>query len=119
MLPPRSVSPLDPREARRKRLLHLTLMTDEARQYTEIGKDFADHQSVNHSAKEYVRGDAHTNTVEGFYLYAACMACISTAARITCIATLPTSTSATTTDRNSDWVKTAQLRHSKASAASA
>jgi len=22
---------------------------------------------VNHSAKEYVRGDAHTNTVEGFF----------------------------------------------------
>ena len=44
-----------------------TLMTDEARQYTEIGKDFADHQSVNHSAEEYVRGDAHTNTVEGFF----------------------------------------------------
>jgi hypothetical protein len=22
---------------------------------------------VNHEAKEYVRGDAHTNTVEGFY----------------------------------------------------
>jgi transposase-like protein len=44
-----------------------TLMTDEARQYTEIGKSFADHQSVNHSAEEYVRGDAHTNTVEGFF----------------------------------------------------
>jgi transposase-like protein len=44
-----------------------TLMTDEARQYTEIGKDFVNHQSVNHSAEEYVRGDAHTNTVEGFF----------------------------------------------------
>jgi hypothetical protein len=42
-------------------------MTDEARQYKEIGKDFADHQSVNHSAEEYVRGDAHTNTIEGFF----------------------------------------------------
>ena len=45
----------------------VTLMTVEARQYTEIGKDFADHQSVNHSAEEYVRGDAHTNTIEGFF----------------------------------------------------
>ena len=44
-----------------------TLMTDEARQYTEIGKDFADHKSVNHSAEEYVRGDTHTNTIEGFF----------------------------------------------------
>lgn len=39
----------------------------EARQYTETGKDFAAHRSVNHSAEEYVRGDAHTNTVEGFF----------------------------------------------------
>ena len=44
-----------------------TLMTDEARQYTEIGKDFSDHQTVNHSAEEYVRGDAHTNTIEGYF----------------------------------------------------
>ena len=44
-----------------------TLMTDEARQYTEIGKGFTDHQSVNHSAEEYVRGDAHTNTIEGYF----------------------------------------------------
>ena len=42
-------------------------MTDEARQYTEIGKDFTDHQSVNHSAEEYARGDAHTNTIEGYF----------------------------------------------------
>jgi hypothetical protein len=44
-----------------------TLMTDEARQYKEIGKDFADQQSVNHNAEEYVRRDAHTNTIEGFF----------------------------------------------------
>ena len=25
------------------------------------------HETVNHSRKEYVRGDAHTNTVEGFF----------------------------------------------------
>ena len=25
------------------------------------------HASVNHGKKEYVRGDVHTNTVEGFY----------------------------------------------------
>lgn len=26
-----------------------------------------DHQTVNHSAKEYVRGDVHTNTIEAFW----------------------------------------------------
>lgn len=44
-----------------------TLMTDGAKQYKALGKDFADHQSVDHSAEEYVRGNAHTNTVEGFF----------------------------------------------------
>jgi len=31
------------------------------------GKGFADHQTVNHSAGEYVRGDAYTNTIEGVF----------------------------------------------------
>lgn len=26
-----------------------------------------EHEAVNHSAKEYVRGDVHTNTIEGFW----------------------------------------------------
>jgi transposase-like protein len=43
------------------------LMTDEARHYRGAGKEFAKHEHVEHSADEYVRGDAHTNTVEGFY----------------------------------------------------
>jgi transposase-like protein len=43
------------------------LMTDESRLYKKIGKEFADHQSVNHSKKEYVRGIATTNNVEGFF----------------------------------------------------
>lgn len=43
------------------------LMTDESGIYTKVGKDFAGHESVNHSADEYVRGDAHTNTVEGYF----------------------------------------------------
>jgi transposase-like protein len=43
------------------------LMTDSARIYRKIGKKFADHQAVNHSAGEYVRGDAHTNTIEGVF----------------------------------------------------
>ena len=32
------------------------LMTDDARMYKKIAKQFADHKSVNHSAGEYVRG---------------------------------------------------------------
>jgi transposase-like protein len=43
------------------------LMTDEHVGYTKIGKDFAEHQTVNHSKKEYVRGEASTNTVEGYF----------------------------------------------------
>jgi transposase-like protein len=43
------------------------LMTDEARHYTSVGKEFAEHGVVAHGAGEYVRGDAHTNTLEGFY----------------------------------------------------
>ena len=43
------------------------LMTDEARMYRNIGKQYADHQTVNHGKDEYVRGEAYTNTVEGFF----------------------------------------------------
>ena len=43
------------------------LMTDEAWFYGRIGKEFADHQSVAHQKKEYVRGEAHTNTIEGYF----------------------------------------------------
>jgi transposase-like protein len=42
-------------------------MTDEAWVYTSIGRTFAEHQTVNHKAKEYVRGDAYTNSVEGYF----------------------------------------------------
>jgi transposase-like protein len=43
------------------------LMTDEGRQYLEVGAEFASHGTVNHSQEEYVRGHVHTNTVEGYY----------------------------------------------------
>ena len=43
------------------------MMTDEAQYYGEVGREFSSHQSVNHSKEEYVRGEAHTNTVEGYY----------------------------------------------------
>jgi hypothetical protein len=40
--------------------------TDESGIYWKIGETFASHRTVNHAASEYVRGDAHTNTVEGY-----------------------------------------------------
>ena len=43
------------------------LNTDDARMYRKIAKKYASHMVVNHSAKEYVRGDAYTNTVEGYF----------------------------------------------------
>lgn len=46
------------------------LMTDEAGHYSVAGVYFADHQTVNHKAKEYVRlsdRSIHTNTIEGFF----------------------------------------------------
>ncbi len=42
-------------------------MTDEGQHYRSIGRRFAEHGTVVHSADEYVRGDIHTNTVEGYY----------------------------------------------------
>jgi transposase-like protein len=43
------------------------LMTDESNIYPKIGKKFRDHESVNHSIEEYVRGDAHVNTAENYF----------------------------------------------------
>lgn len=44
-----------------------SVMTDEAGQYAHLNKHFAEHGFVRHGAGEYVVGDVHTNTVEGFY----------------------------------------------------
>jgi transposase-like protein len=44
------------------------LMTDEAAVYTEVGREFHGHGTVNHSAEEYVRAAFwHTNTVENYF----------------------------------------------------
>lgn len=43
------------------------LMTDEGKHYRRVGREFADHQTVKHSAYEYVRGDAHVNGAENFF----------------------------------------------------
>lgn len=43
------------------------LMTDEATMYRKIGREFAEHGSVKHYEKEYVRGDVTTNSIEGAF----------------------------------------------------
>lgn len=44
-----------------------TLYTDESRLYFDAHKLVAEHDTVNHTAKEYARGPVHTNTVEGYF----------------------------------------------------
>jgi len=43
------------------------IMTDEAKAYRGIDAHFASHETVNHSKKEYARGDVTTNAAEGFF----------------------------------------------------
>jgi hypothetical protein len=47
------------------------IMTDEGTWYREPGQEYASHETVVHSRKEYVRYEGertiHTNTVEGYF----------------------------------------------------
>jgi transposase-like protein len=43
------------------------VMSDELVTYRRLNQEFAQHEMVNHSAKEYVRGAVTTNTVEGYF----------------------------------------------------
>lgn len=43
------------------------VMTDDALQYEDKLGHFAEHGVINHSAKEYVRGDISTNAVESYF----------------------------------------------------
>jgi len=43
------------------------LHTDESALYRGADQHFASHETVRHSAKEYARGDVHTNTIEGAF----------------------------------------------------
>jgi transposase-like protein len=43
------------------------LMTDESKLYTFVGHNFASHGRINHTERQYVQGDIHTNTVEGYF----------------------------------------------------
>ena len=55
----------------KKGLTHVSpdahLITDEHKMYVKVGKKFASHEAVNHSIKEWVRGNVHTNTIEGYF----------------------------------------------------
>lgn len=44
-----------------------TLHTDEHKGYRSVKTLGYMHESVNHAAKEYARGNCHTNTIEGFW----------------------------------------------------
>jgi transposase-like protein len=43
------------------------IMTDEFTSYIGVSSEFASHQTVNHGKGEYVRREAHTNTIESFF----------------------------------------------------
>jgi hypothetical protein len=43
------------------------LMTYKSQIYKKISQEYAEHGTVDHSRYEYVRGDIHTNAVEGYY----------------------------------------------------
>ena len=97
------------------------LMTDTAGYYRRGQLGPKQHEMVDHSIGEYVRGDVHTNTLEGYYsiFKRGMKASISTAARSTCIATLPSSISDTTTDSAlGARMRSARPRRCKASSAS-
>lgn len=42
------------------------MVTDEHHAYNKVGLNYQ-HETINHRNKEYVRGDVHTNTIEGFW----------------------------------------------------
>ncbi|WP_035180369.1 IS1595 family transposase [Acidocella facilis] len=43
------------------------IMTDEAGQYHKVNQHFACHEFTRHGQGEYVRGDVHSNTIEGYF----------------------------------------------------
>jgi transposase-like protein len=62
---------LDERTVRSALAIHLhpesRLITDQAQHYKFVMPSKDQHEAVDHSKKEYVRGDVHTNTAEGFF----------------------------------------------------
>jgi hypothetical protein len=43
------------------------LHTDESKLYIKVGAEFAAHETVMHTAKEYARDDVNTNSAEGYF----------------------------------------------------
>jgi hypothetical protein len=41
--------------------------TDESQMYKRMPENVQNHEIVNHSAKEWVRGDVHTGTIDGYW----------------------------------------------------
>jgi len=63
-----SVNRVDIERIIRKNVRHDSkLMTDTASYYKRSNLGTAEHEMVNHEINEYVRGDAHTNTLEGYF----------------------------------------------------
>lgn len=60
---PATVAPIVMENMAREALL----MTDEAGHYLHVGREFAQHGVVSHGIGEYVVGDVHTNTIEGYF----------------------------------------------------
>ena len=54
------------RDPRRHVAKEAHLRTDSYPSYKKVGKEYASHETVDHSI-EYVRGDAHTNTAENYF----------------------------------------------------
>lgn len=52
---------------RREVSLNAHMMTDELNVYHALSMGFRKHETINHSQDEYVRGNVHTNSVEGFF----------------------------------------------------
>jgi transposase-like protein len=43
------------------------IVTDSATQYAYLSKDYPTHEVVKHDSNEFVRGEWHTNSIEGFF----------------------------------------------------
>jgi len=98
------------------------LMTDEAKMYRKIGRQFAEHGTTMHAAFQYVDpkdNTIHSNTVEGAFSASssvACAASTSTVANSTCTATSRSSSSGTTREPLMvSMIEPARLKASRAS----
>ena len=59
----RTLQPLIEENVKRGSTIH----TDELRSYWGLGRIGFDHRTVNHGAGEYVSGNSHVNSIEGFW----------------------------------------------------